>query len=121
MPRTVIPMIHVPDIRATAAWYQEIGFTVLATHSEGGDLDWALLAWGEGRVMLNIGGRPSAAHRREVDLYVQVDDLESLAERVRSRADVVEEVHDTEYGMREFIIRDPNRFWITFGQEIAPA
>lgn len=29
--------------------------------------------------------------------------------------DVVEP-HDTFYGMREFIIRDCNGFWITFGQ-----
>jgi len=28
----------------------------------------------------------------------------------------VEGLHDTFYGMREFIIRDLNRFWITFGQ-----
>jgi hypothetical protein len=31
--------------------------------------------------------------------------------------DVVEVPHDTFYGMRELIIRDLNRFWITFGQE----
>ena len=30
--------------------------------------------------------------------------------------DVVEGPHDTFYGMREFIIRDLNRFWITFGK-----
>ena len=26
--------------------------------------------------------------------------------------------HDTHYGMRELIIRDLNRFWITFGQHV---
>ena len=29
---------------------------------------------------------------------------------------MVEDLHDTFYGMREFIIRDLNGFWITFGQ-----
>jgi hypothetical protein len=28
----------------------------------------------------------------------------------------VEDPHDTFYGMREFIVRDNNGFWITFGQ-----
>jgi hypothetical protein len=30
---------------------------------------------------------------------------------------VIEGPHNTFYGMREVIIRDLNRFWITFGQE----
>jgi hypothetical protein len=30
----------------------------------------------------------------------------------------VEGLHDTFYGMREFIIRDLNRFWITFGSPL---
>ena len=32
--------------------------------------------------------------------------------------DVRETPHDTFYGMREIIIRDLNRFWLTFGEEI---
>ena len=28
--------------------------------------------------------------------------------------------HDTFYGGREFNFRDPNRFWITFGEPIKP-
>jgi len=28
MAQRVVPMIHVPDVRATAEWYRTIGFTV---------------------------------------------------------------------------------------------
>ena len=35
--------------------------------------------------------------------------------------DVVEDPHDAFYGMREFIIRDLNGFWMTFGQPTANA
>ncbi len=35
------------------------------------------------------------------------------------RVEVVEKPHDTFYGMREVIIQDVNRFWITFGEEMA--
>jgi len=38
--------------------------------------------------------------------------------RLKDRVEVVEGPHDTFYGMREFIIRDINRLWITFGQPI---
>ncbi|HEX2834414.1 MAG TPA: VOC family protein [Thermoanaerobaculia bacterium] len=114
----VVPMIHVPDVRATAAWYESIGFGVPATHSDDGEMSWALLTFGTTEVMLNEGGTTSAAHRREVDLYVHVEDVAALFERLNGRVEVVEALHDTAYGMREFIIRDLNRFWITFGQPI---
>ena len=116
--RAATPMIHVPDVRATAAWYEAIGFTVLETYGDGGDgLSFAILSTGNTRVMLNQGGRPSSAERREVDLYVDAVDVDQLFTSLRHRVQIIEEVHDTDYGMREFIIRDPNGFWITFGQD----
>ena len=33
-----------------------------------------------------------------------------------ARVEIREGVHDAFYGMREFIIRDVNGFWITFGE-----
>jgi len=116
MERRVTPMIHVPDIRAAVTWYESIGFRLLQSHEEDGRMMWAMLAFGDGRIMFNIGGRASDAHRREVDLYVQTEGIDVLFEQLKDRADVFETPHDTEYGMRELVIRDLNRFWITFGE-----
>lgn len=66
--------------------------------------------------MLNCGGKPSGAHRREFDLYIHTDGVDQLRTRRDGRASVIEDLHDTFYGMREFTIRDVNGFWITFGQ-----
>jgi hypothetical protein len=68
--------------------------------------------------MLNAGGRPSAAFRREVDLYIHTDHVDESYQRLKDRVQVVEGLHDTLYGMREFIFRDINGFWITFGQPV---
>jgi uncharacterized glyoxalase superfamily protein PhnB len=114
-------MIHVPDVRKTAAWYETIGFTVAGTHADDGEMSWARLSFGTTDIMLNEGGRPSDAFRREVDLYVHTDDVDALRARLGDRVEIVEDLHDTFYGMREFIIRDVNRFWITFGQPIVGA
>ena len=116
MTEKVVPMLHVPDVRATAEWYRQIGFTVEGTHEDDGVLSWALLSFGTGEVMLNEGGRPSTSHRREVDLYVHTDDVEALYRRLKDRVEIVEELYETPYGAREFIIRDLNRFWVSFGQ-----
>lgn len=116
MAERVVPMIHVPNVRATARWYEDLGFTVHRVNEEDGDLNWALLSLGSSEIMLNEGGRPSDAHRREFDLYVHTDDVEGWYHRLKDRVEVVEELHDTFYGQREFLIRDLNRFWLTFGQ-----
>lgn len=121
MTSRAVPMLHVPDVAATAQWYATVGFTIVATHEDCGEMLWAHLTLGDSSVMLNAGGRPSDAHRREVDLYVYVSDIDEAYARVRPHAELVEQIHDTDYGMREFIVRDPNRFWLTFGQPIRPA
>lgn len=114
----VTPMIHVPDVTKTVDWYKSIGFTVSNVYDDGrGGLSFAILSFGDTQVMFNQGGHPSDKHRREVDLYAYTSEVDRLHEELKDRVDVVEEPHDTFYGMREFIIRDLNRFWITFGQE----
>ena len=118
MPEKVVPMIHVQDVRATVDWYKSIGFTVASTHDDDGDINWALLEFGNSQIMFNAGGRASTEHRREVDLYVSSDNVDEVFQRIKDRVEVVEGLHDAFYGAREFIIRDLNRFWITFGQPL---
>ena len=119
MMKRATPMIHVPNVRETVEWYTRIGFTVVDTYDDGGDaLSFAILAFGDSQVMFNAGGRRSTQERREADLYLEVDSVDDPYERLKGLSDVVEGPHDTFYGMREFIIRDLNGFWITFGQPI---
>lgn len=119
MTSRAVPMIHVPDVAATARWYETIGFSLVGTHVDCGEMLWAHLTLGSSALMLNAGGTSSLAPRRDVDLYVYVDDLDATFARVAPVAELVEPIHDTEYGMREFIVRDPNRFWLTFGQPLS--
>ena len=113
----VVPMIHVPDVRATVEWYQSIGFSVVNTYgNDAGGLSFAMLSFGETRVMLNQGGQRSTSFRREVDLYIYTSNVEDIYKRLKDRVEVVEAPHETFYGMRELIIRDLNRFWLTFGE-----
>jgi len=119
MSKKVVPMIHVPDVRATVDWYHSIGFNVVAAYGDetGEGLSFGIVSYGESEVMFNCEGETSTKRRREVDLYVYTDDVDELYSRLKDRVDIVEGPHDTFYGMREVIIRDLNRFWITFGHE----
>jgi uncharacterized glyoxalase superfamily protein PhnB len=110
----VTPMIHVPDVKATVEWYASIGFEVRSVYED----SFAVVSYGAGWVYFSEGGKTSTAERREVDLYVQVDDLRAVYDRVKDRVTIEADMNDTFYGTREFIIRDLNGFWITFGQTL---
>jgi hypothetical protein len=66
--------------------------------------------------MFHSSGRSSDAPRHEVDLYIHTRNIAQIRENLSAHIDIVEDLHPTFYGMREFIIRDLNDFWITFGQ-----
>jgi uncharacterized glyoxalase superfamily protein PhnB len=116
--KKVRPIIRVPDVGAAIEWYQSVGFELVRTNEDDGKVDWALLSFGDGQVMFNAGGSVSSAPRREVDLYINTDDVEGLYETLKGRVHVHKGIHDTFYGMREFIVRDVNGFWVTFGQSL---
>lgn len=52
-------------------------------------------------------------------LFIEVDDVEELRLTVGDRADLVSDLRDTFYGMREFAIRDPAGMVVIFAQRLA--
>ena len=116
MAARIVPLLHVPNVSATVDWYTAIGFKVEDVGELEGEMVWALLSYGNSELMLDEGGKPSVEHRREADLYVYVDNVDDLCRSLKGKAEFVEDLNETFYGMREFTIRDCNRFWITFGQ-----
>jgi Glyoxalase/Bleomycin resistance protein/Dioxygenase superfamily len=113
-----VPMFHVPDVGKTADWYVSIGFTLIEKYDDGDEVIFALLSLRE-PADAERRRAISSAPRRDADLYVYVDDVDALFRQIGDRGEIVEALHDTFYGMREFIIRDINGFWLTFGQRAA--
>jgi catechol 2,3-dioxygenase-like lactoylglutathione lyase family enzyme len=51
------------------------------------------------------------------DLYVYVDDVDALHEELVERgAEILHAPVDTEYGMRDFRVRDPHGYILAFGK-----
>jgi uncharacterized glyoxalase superfamily protein PhnB len=116
MSPTVVVMIQVPDVRATVGWYTSMRFKVIRHNEEDGEISWAKVSFENSQLLLNAGGKPSTEHRREVDLYITTDNVDDLHRHLKDRVQIVENLNDTFYGIREFIIHDINGFWLTFGQ-----
>ena len=118
MTQKAVPLIRVPDVRSTIAWYQDIGFTLHQTFEDEGEMNWALLSFGESEVMFNAGGHSNREVGRDLDLYAQVDDVDALYGQLKDRVEVEAEPYNAFHGMREFIIRDPNGFSVIFGEPV---
>ncbi len=115
----VVPMIHVPDVRAAVGWYESIGFSVLNTFEDEVDgMTFAVLSYGASQIFLNAGGRSSTEDRREIDLYVRTEDVDGLYDQLKGKVEIRQGLENTFYGAREFIVRDLNGFWVTFGQDL---
>lgn len=114
MPNRLAPMLPVASMPDSVAFYRKLGFQ-LEKRNDG--WRWAMLSFGECRLMLDesINVHPEAP--RSGVLYLYVDDVAGYHASLRASGIDVPEPDTTFYGMREFRLDDPdgNRLWI--GQE----
>jgi catechol 2,3-dioxygenase-like lactoylglutathione lyase family enzyme len=114
----VAPEFFVPDVAEAVRLYTEkLGFTLLRADYP----TFAILALGNAVIMFAseavYAGPRSELQRRGggIDIRIMVPDADTVRERVRAAGlDVVHEIADRDYGLRDFIVRDPNGFRIRF-------
>ena len=108
------PMLRARDLRETIDFYTNVlGFTVDGTFPEDAPT-WCSMHSGNARMMwtsLPDGEAPAFNGR----IYMYPDDVGAVWERLKTTTDVVEPLFLTDYDMREFTIRDPNGYELSFG------
>ncbi len=116
------PALKYRDAPAAIDWLERaFGFTKKESHEgEDGTVQHAELSAGDGIVMLGSepeGGDPRfGPHAGQSWLYAAVEDPDALHERAAAAgAEVVREIEDTDYGSREFSVRDPEGNIWSFG------
>jgi ankyrin repeat protein/catechol 2,3-dioxygenase-like lactoylglutathione lyase family enzyme len=130
--RRIEPALRVPDVRATIAWYQSIGFELTGEHELDSDAAWAGLSLGGCFLMLVPGGTPGAA--RDVSFWFRTDRVDEIYQLLKRRqlerasavlagaepafpeARFAHDIYDAFYGEREFTIIDLNGYSLTFAQ-----
>jgi catechol 2,3-dioxygenase-like lactoylglutathione lyase family enzyme len=117
--------IMTEDMSASIALYRDVlGFVRVMAAPEEPPFDWVMLKHGEAVVQLQT--RESLADELPVFsdracgggvvLYVGVDDVRALHDRVAGEAPVEKALHETFYGTREFAVRDPNDVVLVFAE-----
>ena len=123
--KKLTPNLMVEDVNQTVDFYTNIlGFNALATVPETGQLHWAMLKQGEVEIQLQL--RASLTEELPIfrdkpiggalTLYIGVEGIEELHDRLKDKVTIVQDMHTTFYGTKEFAIQDPNGFVLSFSQ-----
>ena len=107
----LIPMLPVRSIGDSVAFYEKLGFQVEQRNDSWG---WAMLAFGDCRIMVDRSINVHPAAPRQSVLYLYPDDIDVYHRQVRSAGLDIPDLDTTFYGMTEFRLHDPdgNRLWI---------
>lgn len=121
------PELFVPDVDAAINFYGEsLGFTLQRREPAKGERSsFAIVRLGGAMVMfmheaLYAGPRSELTYRGAgLDIRIMVDDVDSMYARVRSAGlSILHDIGDREYGLRDFITRDPNGFRLRFASPL---
>ena len=125
--KQLTPNLMVEDVNGTIDFYTRIlGFEVLATVPETGQFNWAMLKQGNVEIQLQVRGSLSEEIPAFKDkpiggaltLYIGVDGIQELYERLKNGITIVQDMHTTFYGTREFAIQDNNGFVLSFAETV---
>jgi uncharacterized glyoxalase superfamily protein PhnB len=112
MSATIYPTFRYRDARAAIDWLgRAFGFEPLAVHPPEGDTVHHAELSLDGAVIMLGSGDPKGSTS-----YIATEDVDARFERaVAAGADVVRPLNDTDYGSREFSVRDPEGHVWSFG------
>ena len=126
MPKQLVPLLNVADVARSLAFYiGHLGFTESNRYEDDGTPIWAALDYGDSSLMLNrpdhtlCDGRAARPSYGDVVLYMMVEDAAALHESLRAAGLAPGPLTREDYGMLEFLVRDPDGYEIAVGAPLA--
>jgi uncharacterized glyoxalase superfamily protein PhnB len=112
------PILNVSDWQAAANWFEQVGFQRGFEWADqpGGPTTFGAVVWGDAvEIFLCLDGQGGRGqHGAWMELFV--DDVDAVHERcVRAGLDVIRELRDEPWGVREFHLRHPDGHTLRIG------
>jgi uncharacterized glyoxalase superfamily protein PhnB len=121
---TVSPNIFVTDIKQTIDFYKHLGFNVVTTVPEQGDIFWAMMTCGNVTFMFqtfeSLGNELPTISRQNggsLLLYIKTTEIKNFFDKIKDNVKVIKELEKTFYGATEFSIEDNNGYLLTFAED----
>lgn len=119
------PNLMVEDVAKSVDFYQTIlGFELVVAIPDEGQPDWAMMKHGEVEVMFQsrqslseeIPNFKEAKIGGSFTLYIDVEGIDKLYSMIKDKAAIVQEMHTTFFGSKEFAIQDVNGYVLAFSE-----
>lgn len=121
---SISPNIFVKDINKTIEFYKQLGFNVIATVPEQGDIIWTMMACGNITFMFQtfetLGNDLPIITRQNggsLLFYIQTTEIRKFFDQIKDKVKVVKGLEKTFYGATEFSIEDNNGYLLTFAED----
>ena len=121
---SISPNIYVRDLPATIAFYKTLGFEVVTTVPESGDLVFAMMTCGNVTFMFqtfaSIENALPTIKRTDggsLLLYIKLKGIRTFFENVKDKVTLLQGLEKTFYGATEFSIEDNNHYVLTFAED----
>lgn len=108
------PVMRSADYQRSRRFYADLlGFSIV---EEGGDPPrFGIFQRGGAVLFVNAWDGPRPPEKEGWDAYFHVAQLDALHAALRDKLGDVPDIVETVYGMREFVLRDPDGNWLCFG------
>ena len=112
---TILP---VKEVEQTAFYYRDkLGFTIEFTW--GDPIDYIVLKRGEVSIHLSKNQDANPPGGNHVSIYIFVHDIDAVYQELQQAgADIATPLDTRDYGMRDFDVKDPDGYLISFGQGV---
>jgi len=123
--KKLTPNLMVTDVNKTVDFYKDVlDFEVVMTAPASGVFKWALMKNGTVEFMFqsqeSMVDELSVLKHQKIGgtftLYIDVQDIKALYEKINKKVTVVQDFHATPYGTQEFAIQDVNGYILAFAQ-----
>ena len=112
----VVPVLATTDVLKTAEYYRDVlGFKIDDTYS---GPEWAMLWADHCQLYLSLNpDMATSAHGQQVAITAPGIDDVYIAHKANG-ANIVSDIEDQPWGIREYIVEDPNGYHLRFGSHI---
>jgi uncharacterized glyoxalase superfamily protein PhnB len=121
---SITPNIFVKDINETIDFYKQLGFNVVTTVPEQGDIFWAMMTCGNVIFMFqtfeSLGEELPMISRQNggsLLFYIKTTEIRKFFDKVKDNVKVVKGLEKTFYGATEFSLEDNNGYLLTFAED----
>lgn len=123
----ITPNLMVEDVERTVDFYKNVlGFYIVSAYPDTGKMDFAIVSLDSVDIMFQrkdnmieeLGQFQNTQIGGSFTIHIDVRDIIMIYEKAVLNARIVQELHQTAYGTKEFSIRDNNGYIITFSEPL---